>query len=48
MAGSANTFKSMKPNFKEVYSDEKPPTKDVKYKKYSFKKLKDRLKKKKR
>lgn len=51
MAASANTFTTLQPIFKEVYSDGKgggykegkKATRGLNYKKYGFKKLKQKL-----
>ncbi len=43
MASSANTFTTLKPNMKEVYSDKKKPKKKLNSKKYGFKNLKKKI-----
>lgn len=45
MASSANTFTTLQPIMKEVYSDGNKATKGLNYKKYGFKKLRKKLKK---
>lgn len=47
MSNSANTFTSLQPMMKEVYSNGKKSKKELNYKKYGFKKLKGKIKKKK-